>query len=181
MVAMATELENRGCQIQDSLWSAKILAENPEMIRNVHYDYFKAGAGLCYYCKLSGYNKWFCGKRLLQGRGNLPYPEFCLNLQRTLETNFWANPGNRVGRPTPLVGRLCRALWCIFSGWFQNYRGHYGLTMEELMEFHRPRIQLLVDAGADILACETFPCLIEAQAITALLKEFPGVYCWISF
>lgn len=42
--AMATELENRGCQLADSLWSAKILQENPQLIEQVHYDYFQAGA-----------------------------------------------------------------------------------------------------------------------------------------
>ena len=31
--AMATELEARGCNLADSLWSAKVLVENPELIR----------------------------------------------------------------------------------------------------------------------------------------------------
>ena len=42
--ALATELERRGCDLKDDLWSAKILLEQPEKIRQVHYDYFKAGA-----------------------------------------------------------------------------------------------------------------------------------------
>jgi homocysteine S-methyltransferase len=42
--AMATELEARGCNLADSLWSAKVLVENPELIREVHLDYFRAGA-----------------------------------------------------------------------------------------------------------------------------------------
>src|SRR5215216_3278110 len=42
--ALATELERRGCDLQDNLWSAKILLEQPEKIKQVHYDYFKAGA-----------------------------------------------------------------------------------------------------------------------------------------
>ena len=31
--AMATELEARGCNLADNLWSAKVLMENPELIR----------------------------------------------------------------------------------------------------------------------------------------------------
>ena len=31
--AMATELEARGCDLADSLWSAKVLLENPQLIR----------------------------------------------------------------------------------------------------------------------------------------------------
>ena len=42
--AMATELEARGCNLADSLWSAKVLVENPELIREVHLDH----------CQLSG-------------------------------------------------------------------------------------------------------------------------------
>nr|MBA2817252.1 Homocysteine S-methyltransferase [Candidatus Pantoea persica] len=42
--ALATELEARGCNLAESLWSAKALMENPELIYQVHYDYFAAGA-----------------------------------------------------------------------------------------------------------------------------------------
>jgi homocysteine S-methyltransferase len=62
-----------------------------------------------------------------------------------------------------------------------EYRGDYGLTERELMDFHRPRMRGLIEAGADILACETIPSLIEAQALARLLKEFPNIRAWISF
>lgn len=42
--AMSTALEALGCNLADSLWSAKILAEAPEKIKQAHSDYFKAGA-----------------------------------------------------------------------------------------------------------------------------------------
>ncbi len=38
--ALATELEARGCDLTDPLWSAKVLIENPELIYQVHLDYF---------------------------------------------------------------------------------------------------------------------------------------------
>ena len=62
-----------------------------------------------------------------------------------------------------------------------EYRGNYGLTENELMDFHRPRMRALIEAGADMLACETIPSLIEAQAIAKLLKEFPNITAWFSF
>jgi homocysteine S-methyltransferase len=49
------------------------------------------------------------------------------------------------------------------------------------MDFHRPRMKALIEAGADILACETIPSLMEAQAIARLLKEFPDTTAWFSF
>src|SRR5262249_47579842 len=42
--ALATELERRGANLRDPLWSAKVLLEQPELIRQVHCDYFAAGA-----------------------------------------------------------------------------------------------------------------------------------------
>nr|WP_154960800.1 homocysteine S-methyltransferase [Paenibacillus xylanexedens] len=42
--ALATELEQHGCDLDDPLWSARVLLENPDIIVNVHADYFRAGA-----------------------------------------------------------------------------------------------------------------------------------------
>ena len=42
--ALATELERRGADLFDPLWSAKTLIEQPGLIRAVHLDYFNAGA-----------------------------------------------------------------------------------------------------------------------------------------
>jgi hypothetical protein len=41
---LATELEARGMNLNDPLWSAKCLLEDPGIIRDVHCDYFSAGA-----------------------------------------------------------------------------------------------------------------------------------------
>ena len=42
--ALATELERRGADLRDPIWSAKLLLEDPDLIRQVHLDYFNAGA-----------------------------------------------------------------------------------------------------------------------------------------
>ena len=42
--SMSTPLENRGVSLNSKLWTAKILAEQPELIKQVHKNYFKAGA-----------------------------------------------------------------------------------------------------------------------------------------
>nr|MBA3875138.1 homocysteine S-methyltransferase [Anaerolineae bacterium] len=57
----------------------------------------------------------------------------------------------------------------------------YGLTEQQLMDFHRPRMAVLAASGADMLACETIPCLVEAQALVHLLDEFPNISAWVSF
>ncbi len=47
---LATELEAWGCDLSDALWSARLLRDDPEMIKNVHLAYFKAGAD----CAITG-------------------------------------------------------------------------------------------------------------------------------
>ncbi len=49
------------------------------------------------------------------------------------------------------------------------------------MDFHRRRLQTLVEAEPDLLACETLPCFSEARALVRLLAENPGISAWISF
>ena len=50
-----------------------------------------------------------------------------------------------------------------------EYRGDYvdGVGVAGLRAFHRPRMELLAAAGADVLACETVPAAAEAEALLA--------------
>ena len=59
--AMATELEARGCNLADSLWSAKVLVDNPELIREVRlFPRRRAGGD---HRQLSGHSGRFCCPR----------------------------------------------------------------------------------------------------------------------
>ena len=49
------------------------------------------------------------------------------------------------------------------------------------MNWHRTQATILVDAGVEMLAFETFPALKEAEAVVQLLREFPSCKAWISF
>src|ERR687892_2615619 len=41
---LGTELGRRGADLRDPLWSARVLLESPELVRDVHSEYFAAGA-----------------------------------------------------------------------------------------------------------------------------------------
>jgi homocysteine S-methyltransferase len=60
-----------------------------------------------------------------------------------------------------------------------EYRGDYDLDVAALREFHRPRLDVLADSGADVLALETVPCLAEVEALCAEL-DGTGVVAWLS-
>ncbi len=93
---------------------------------------------------------------------------------------FWANPANRTGRPRPFVAASIGPYGAFLRDG-SEYHGDYGLSEAELITFHRPRMAVLAAAGADMLACETIPCWVEARALVRLLEEFPGVSAWFSF
>ena len=177
--ALATELENRGCNINDSLWSAKILAENPEIIEKVHYDYFASGADCAITSSYQATIDGFVEKGFTESEA-ISLIKKSVRIAKKARDDFWKDPLNRTNRPAPLVAGSVGPYGAYLADG-SEYRGDYKITEEELIDFHRPRVKILVEEGVDILACETIPNLIEAKAIIKLLKEFPGVYCWISF
>ena len=177
--ALATELQSRGYDLNDELWSAKILIEQPGAIRQLHYDYFKSGADCAitasYQATLEGFSK-----RGLTEREAKALLQRSVTLAREARDEFWEHESNRVGRAKPFVAASVGPYGAFLADG-SEYRGEYDLTEKELMDFHRPRMKALIEAGADLLACETIPCLIEAQALVKLLSELGSIQAWISF
>lgn len=177
--ALATELERRGANLQDPLWSAKLLIEQPDMIRQVHLDYYLAGADVATTASYQATFEAF-------GRRGLSHDQAADLMRRSVALAceardlFWSDPAHRVGRRRPLVAASVGPYGAMLADG-SEYRGYQGVSLDALVAFHRPRLQVLAHAGADLLACETIPCLEEALALAQLLPEFPGVQAWISF
>jgi homocysteine S-methyltransferase len=62
-----------------------------------------------------------------------------------------------------------------------EYHGNYGVGRQELLDFHRERMDLLADTPADLFAFETIPSQLEAEVLIELLADYPGKYAWLSF
>lgn len=177
--ALATELERRGCDLDDPLWSARVLIEAPDQIRTVHADYLAAGADVAitasYQASLEGF-----ARRGLDRDAAIGLMQRSVTLAAEARDAFWARPENRSGRPRPLVAASIGPYGAMLADG-SEYRGDYKLDEEALIAFHRPRMAAVVAAGADLLACETIPCLAEARALARLVREFTGTWCWFSF
>ena len=93
---------------------------------------------------------------------------------------FWAEPRNRAQRLRPLVAASVGPYGAVLADG-SEYRGGYSLPDRELAAFHRPRLAVLADAGADLLAIETIPCLREAVVLAHLLGDIPDARAWVSF
>ena len=176
---LATELEQRGADLHDPLWSARVLLERPELIRDVHLDYFRAGADLAttasYQASLSGF-----AKRGVDRRKALSLIACSVALARHARAMFWTSPDRTPERVWPLIAGSVGPYGAALADG-SEYRGNYGVGRSELIEFHRPRLHVLVDAAVDVLAIETIPSLEEAEALLEVLAERPTARAWFSF
>ena len=174
---LATELERLGADLNDPLWSAKVLAEAPHLIERVHYDYFRAGADVAttatYQATFEGFARRGIGKKAAAD-----LMRTSVGLARDARDRFMNEVAD--GRRPPLIAASigCYGAWLADGS---EYCGDYGLTAAKLTAFHRPRMEVLVESDPDILACETIPCQVEAEALVRLLEDFPGYDAWMSF
>jgi homocysteine S-methyltransferase len=61
-----------------------------------------------------------------------------------------------------------------------EYRGDYGVAVDDLRRFHEARLRLFDASGADVLAFETIPSLPEAEVLAGLLQGC-RTPAWVSF
>jgi len=177
--AFSTELERRGCNINDELWSAKILMEQPDMIGKVHADYFAAGADVAITASYQATIEGFMRRGMTKEEA-LSLIRLSVDIAKKERDEFWEHSENRKNRPKPVVAASVGPYGAFLADG-SEYRGHYKIDESELRDFHAPRLKALIEAKPDILACETLPCLAEAKAIVAVLQGYPHMSAWISF
>jgi len=176
---LATELEARGFNLKDGLWSARVLLEQPDSIRRVHLDYLLAGADCV---ASSSYQATFQGfvQRGLDENKAVELLRRSVDLALEAREVFWSDPEHRIGRLKPLVAASIGPYGAYLADG-SEFRGDYDLDEESLVEFHRTRWRLLASSAADLLACETIPSHHEARALRRLLEETPATQAWFSF
>ena len=92
---------------------------------------------------------------------------------------WWEAEGKNSGRVYP----LCLAGIGPYGAYLADgseYTGAYDITPDELRAFHQRRMELLWQAGADLLLIETQPSLAEALIEAQISEEMEADY-WISF
>ncbi len=172
---LATELEARGHDLSDELWSARLLADAPAGIVAAHVAFFLAGAEVA---TTASYQASFPG---FAAHG-IDRAEAATLLRRSVEL---ARTAREQVRDRVADGR--RRWVAASAGPYgalladgSEYRGRYGLTRRELVAFHRPRLEVLAEAGPDVLALETVPDIDEAVALVEALGAV-DVPAWLSY
>lgn len=173
--AMATELEARGCNLADSLWSAKVLIENPQLIHDVHLDYFRAGAEIAITASYQATPAGFAA-RGLNNQQSCALIEKSVALAIAASTQYQQE--NSAAENLLIAGSVGPYGAYLADG--SEYRGDYIRSQDEFIAFHHPRIASLLAAGVDLLACETLPSSAEINALITLLADYPQAKAWLS-
>jgi homocysteine S-methyltransferase len=167
---LATELEARGHDLSDDLWSARLLFDAPEEIIAAHRAFFQAGAAIA---TTASYQASFDG--FAAGGISRSDSERLMRLSVSLA----AEARDEVGREGRWVAASVGPYGAALANG-EEYVGRYGLTVAQLAEWHLARLEVLADAGADVLAIETVPDVDEAEALVGLARRL-GVPAWLSY
>ncbi|MDI3384913.1 homocysteine S-methyltransferase [Streptomyces sp. B-S-A8] len=171
---MSNQLESAGHDLGDALWSARLLADRPEAVVDAHLAYYEAGASVAI---TASYQATYEG-----------FARYGLDSARTSELLHLSVQSAREAAARALAGGVRRPLWVAASAGpygamladGSEYRGRYGLTVDALERFHRPRLETLAAVRPDVLALETVPDTDEARALLRAVRGL-GVPAWLSY
>ncbi|RBM20654.1 homocysteine S-methyltransferase [Streptomyces sp. PT12] len=160
---LSDQLVAQGHDLGGELWTARLLVERPDELLAAHTAYVRAGAQVVisgsYQASFTGFARRGIGRRAAA----------------------------RLLGDSVRLARASGARWVAASvGPYgavladgSEYRGRYGLSAAELERFHRPRIEALLAAEPDVLALETIPDAVEAEALVRAIRGC-GVPAWLS-
>lgn len=169
---LATELEARGHDLSDALWSARLLLDSPEELRQAHRAYFRAGAVFATTASYQASVEGFAERGVERAEAEQLLRR-SVALAQQVRDEFAADGVPRWVAAS--VGPFGAAL-----GDGSEYRGAYGMTPTALRAWHRPRLEELAAAGPDVLALETIPDVDEAEALVSVLSG-AGLPAWLSY
>ena len=173
----ATELEALGYDLTDDLWSARLLNDAPAAVEAVHLNFLRAGARVVITASYQASYESFATAGLPASDA-----DFLLASSVTLaQAARAAWQSEQPTAPLTLVAASLGPYGAMLAGG-QEYTGDYDdADLQQIKRFHRPRMTALLGADPDLLAWETIPNLLEAEAIATLQTEFDGPSAWVSF
>ena len=171
---LSNQLGAAGHDLSDELWSARLLADRPEAITQAHLAYFEAGANVAITASYQASFEGFAKRGVKRDKAT---ELIALSVELALDAavEAWDRGVRRRLYVAASVGPYGAML---ADG--SEYRGRYGLSVAELEAFHRPRMEVLAAVGPDVLALETIPDAVEAEALLRAVRGL-GVPAWLSY
>jgi homocysteine S-methyltransferase len=169
---MSNALEDRGLDLSDALWTARVLRDNPTAIADVHRAYYEAGALVA---TTASYQASVPG--LIDS--GLDRAEAEAVVTRSVALALEVRDRMSEDGTTRWVAASIGPYGAVLADG-SEYSGRYGISRSQLRDFHLPRLELLASAGPDLLAVETIPDLDEAEVLVSLLDDI-DIPTWFSF
>lgn len=163
---LSTALEELGNSLNTTLWSGELLRTAPDQIRAAHKAYVDAGAEI-----------------VITASYQISYPGCVARGWSEQEVTDALNLSVQLAREAgaPKVAASVGPYGAYLADG-SEYRGNYGISEDQLREFHKRRLEVLISAEPDYLAVETIPDMKEAKVILELLKELKNtIPFWLSY
>lgn len=171
--AMGTELDRRGVDTNNSLWSALALTTDPDAVQTVHADYFAAGADIATTNTYQATPQGFAQQGIDHQVSSKIITEAVALAQAARDSATRSQERLVAGSVGPYGAFLADG---------SEYTGKYQLSPVQYHDFHLMRMRALAAAGVDLFAFETQPNNDEVTALVELLgQEFPDLTAWVSF
>lgn len=175
--AMSTALEKAGCDLNDKLWSARVLIEEPAKIRQVHSDYFEAGANVAITASYQATEAGFKA-RGLDSKTAYDLIAQSVTLAKEARADFLTRHPEKDPKSLLIAGAVGPYGAYLANG--AEYTGDYHLSDDEYRAFHQLRLKALVEAGADFLGIETQARLDEVKVLLKMAEELDAS-AWVTF
>ena len=169
---LSTALEEAGADLSGHLWTARLLAEDPERILAAHRAFFAAGAQVATTSTYQASVEGFAAGGYDEATAAELVTISIRLAQQARDELLDERPGLRVAASVGPYGAF------LADG--SEYRGRYGVTRQRLRDFHAPRLELLATTEPDLLAVETVPDADEAEVLVELLADL-GLPAWFCY
>ncbi len=167
---LATLLEAHGADLTSDLWSARLLRDDPAAIVAAHAEYYAAGAQVAITASYQASFEGLATRGLDRAAAAALRRASVALARRAADTAPGSGPRWVAASVGPYGAVLADG---------SEYTGNYGRTVDDLRRWHRPRLAELIAAGPDVLALETIPGAVEAQALLAEIGG-SGQAAWLS-
>ncbi|RAI79067.1 homocysteine S-methyltransferase [Macrococcoides goetzii] len=161
-----TTVEQFGYDVKHELWSSNLLQSNPEAVYKVHKAFVDSGAEIILT------NTYQASVQSFLNNG-ITKDEARTYLEKAVELATRA-----AGDKAIVAGSLGPYGAMLGNG--SEYTGDYKETEEDYIQYHKERLDILIEAGVNVFAFETIPNIEEIKAVKKLLRYYPDIEAWIS-
>ncbi|CAB0037334.1 unnamed protein product [Trichogramma brassicae] len=169
----------------DPLWTSKFLCTNPDAVYSTHLDFLKAGANIIETCTYQASIPGFVDHLKLSQQDSADLIKKAVVLAKKAVSDYkkTINSDSDVANKEPLVAGSVGPYAAYLHDCSEYTGGSYAKNenMDSIVEWHKPRLEILISSGVDLLAIETIPCAKEAQALVEYLKRYPEAKAWVAF